>query len=79
MNPAGEIVDAVSNDMQPVGRDSEGKYLFQASAAPCCKSGLHGYTVRVLPHHPDLTAPFLPGLIVWAEPGLQTLYTTVTR
>ena len=79
LNPAGEIVDAVSNDMQPVGRDSEGKYLFQASAAPCCKSGLHGYTVRVLPHHPDLTAPFLPGLIVWAEPGLQTLYTTVTR
>jgi len=30
-------------------------------------SGLHGYTVRVVPKHADLTSPFLPGLIVWAK------------
>jgi glycogen phosphorylase len=30
-------------------------------------SGLYGYTVRVLPHHPDLVHPFLPGLITWAS------------
>lgn len=30
-------------------------------------SGLHGYTVRVVPKHADLTTPFLPGLIVWAK------------
>ena len=30
-------------------------------------SGLHGYTVRVLPHHPNLVTPFLPGLIAWAS------------
>jgi hypothetical protein len=27
---------------------------------------LNGYTVRVLPAHPDLPTPFQPGLIVWA-------------
>jgi hypothetical protein len=27
--------------------------------------------VRVLPNHPDLITPFLPGLIVWAGPDVQ--------
>jgi starch phosphorylase len=52
--------------MQPVGPDGEGSYLYQASAVACHKSGMHGYTVRVLPYHPDLTTSFLPGFIVWA-------------
>ncbi len=30
------------------------------------QSGLHGFTVRVRPTHPDLTVPFVPGLIRWA-------------
>ena len=25
------------------------------------------FTVRVRPHHPDLTVPFVPGLIRWAD------------
>ena len=29
------------------------------------RSGLHGYTVRVLPRHADLADPFEPRLIVW--------------
>ena len=31
----------------------------------CQNSGLHGYTVRVLPRHEDLANPFEPRLIVW--------------
>ena len=31
----------------------------------CQTSGLHGYTVRVLPRHRDLANPFEPRLIVW--------------
>ncbi|MFQ6059490.1 MAG: glycosyltransferase family 1 protein, partial [Anaerolineae bacterium] len=62
----GEIVEAEATPMQPVGPDGEGNYRFEVGAVPCRKSGLHGYTVRVLPHHPDLPTPFLPGLIVWA-------------
>jgi starch phosphorylase len=67
----GEIVEAEATPMQPVGPAEEGGYLFEVSAVPCRKSGLHGYTVRVLPHHPDLPTPFLPGLIVWAEPNME--------
>jgi starch phosphorylase len=65
----GEIVDAEATALASSGTDGEGNPLFEVNAIPCEKSGLHGYTVRVLPHHPDLVTPFLPGLIVWAEPG----------
>ena len=51
--------------MQPVRPGGEESHLYQASAVTCHRSGLHGYTVRVLPCHPDLTTPFLPGFIVW--------------
>jgi len=66
LDPTGEIADAQAIPMNPAGRDERGRHLFEATAVPCCRSGLHGYTVRVLPHHPDLTQRFLPGLITWA-------------
>jgi len=66
VDAAGEIIEAKATPMQPVGPEGEGIYIYQASAVTLCGSGLYGYTLRVLPRHPDLTAPFLPGLIVWA-------------
>ena len=33
---------------------------------PCAYSGRHGFALRVLPRHPDLTSPFEPRLILWA-------------
>ncbi len=66
LDAAGEIVEAEATLMQPVGPDGKGSYLFEASAVTCLASGRHGYTFRVLPHHPDLVTPFLPGLIAWA-------------
>lgn len=54
--------------MRPVEAKGPGRHLFQAEAVPCQMSGLHGLTVRVLPQHPDLPVPFLPGLIAWAGP-----------
>lgn len=71
VNPDGEIVEASATEMRAVGSDDDTCYLFEASAVVCCKSGLHGYTVRVLPRHPDLITPFLPGLIVWASPDAK--------
>ncbi len=63
----GEIIDAQITPMQPLGTDGgAGSFRFASEAVACCKSGLHGFTVRVLPHHPDLANRFLPGLIVWA-------------
>jgi starch phosphorylase len=66
LNPHGEIVDAEATLMEPLGGGGERGHLFEAAAGPSWKGGLHGYTVRVLPHHPDLATPFLPGLIAWA-------------
>ena len=41
-------------------------YVCEASVASCLVSGLHGYTLQVLPSYPDLTTSFQPGLIPWA-------------
>lgn len=71
VNADGKIIEPEATPMQSVGQEGIGKYLFEASAVPCHKSGLHGYTVRVLPHHPDLSLRFLPGLIVWAGPDTK--------
>ncbi|MCL6526368.1 MAG: alpha-glucan family phosphorylase [Thermaceae bacterium] len=68
----GELVEARTTPMQVVKAEGPGRYLFQAGAVPCRMSGLHGFSVRVLPVHPDLSTPFLPGLIVWAGPGTLT-------
>jgi starch phosphorylase len=75
VNAAGELVQAQVTPMQlakPNGAQAQaGSYWFEVGAVACCRSGLHGFTIRVLPHHPDLTTPFLPGLIVWASPGVK--------
>ncbi len=71
MDANGELVEAEATPMQSARSDEKGGYLFEASAVPCRKSGMHGYTVRVLPHHPDLVTPFLPELIVWARSDVK--------
>ncbi|HEX7975582.1 MAG TPA: alpha-glucan family phosphorylase, partial [Anaerolineales bacterium] len=63
----GEIVGAEVTPMHSAGLAEQGTALFEASAAPCRQSGLHGYTVRVLPYHPDMQTRFLPGLVIWAN------------
>lgn len=67
INADNEIVKAQTVPMRANGEHSNGVYLFEATSVACGHSGLHGFTVRVLPHHPDLVTLFLPGLVVWAE------------
>lgn len=45
--------------------DGSGNYLFQARAVLRAGTEPPRYAVRVLPHHPDLACPFIPGLITW--------------
>jgi starch phosphorylase len=66
VDASGDVVDARAMPMEPAEPVDEGTYLYRTRAITCPSSGLHGYTLRLLPHHPDLTTPFLPGLIVWA-------------
>jgi len=70
LNADGEIIEAQATALKLVGPDRD-SYLFEAGAVPCRMSGQHGFTVRGLPHHPDLTTPFQPGLIVWASDDLK--------
>jgi starch phosphorylase len=44
---------------------ADGVYTY-SGAIPCRSSGLHGYSIRVLPRHADLASPFATGLIAWA-------------
>jgi starch phosphorylase len=64
LNADGEIVEPVVTEMKHSGGDKDG-YLYETTAIPCCGSGRHGYTARVLPYHPDLKNKFAPRLIRW--------------
>jgi starch phosphorylase len=66
LNADGELVNTTSTPMQVVQKEADSSCIYEATTAPCYQSGLHGYTVRVLPKHVDLKSPFLPGLITWA-------------
>ena len=66
LNPAGDFVEAVVTPMKPVDQGDGGNFSFEAVTA-CPRSGMHGFTVRIRPAHPDLSVPFLPGLICWAD------------
>jgi starch phosphorylase len=66
IDAAGAIMNPVTIPMEPSGRDGSAE-VFQAALRPSTKTGLHGYSIRILPKHPDLISPFLPGLITWAN------------
>jgi starch phosphorylase len=66
LDSAGEIANGVPLPMEPAGQTPEGLQIFEASGVSCLESGLHGYTVRVLPFNADEARSFLPGLIAWA-------------
>jgi len=62
----GELVGGESVAMKASGQDSEGNYDYIVETA-INHSGLHGFTVRARPNHPDMSAAFIPGLICWAD------------
>ena len=66
----GEIVEPRITVMTPVETTSDGLVIYRADVGCGEGSGLHGYTVRVLPSNPDLATRFIPGLIAW--PGHDT-------
>ncbi len=67
VNADGHIVNALATAMSAIDTADGGSYDFEAHPVSCSDSGLHGYTVRVLPYHPDLPSAFIPGLIAWAH------------
>jgi starch phosphorylase len=65
VSPGGELAGGVSVAMEPKQALDGGRWLLGAEAM-CGMSGVHGYTVRVLPKHADLVTMFQPGHIRWA-------------
>ena len=63
----GEISEGRAITMRPE-TNSGGDFVYLGEATPH-ESGLHGFTIRVRPSHPDLSTPFVPGLIAWANTG----------
>jgi len=61
-----EITGGVALPMQPVGELRDGAQDFEVAGVQCRESGLHGYTIRVLPFHRDEAKSLLPGLMTWA-------------
>ena len=62
----GDLVEGESVAMQVAGQDSEGNYNYVVETS-IKRSGLHGFTVRARPSHPDMSVAFIPGLICWAD------------
>lgn len=66
VNSSGDLVAATAVPRHATAALGQGRWRFVRDAVGCCRSGLQGFTIRVLPHHADLPTPFLPGLIIWA-------------
>jgi starch phosphorylase len=62
----GELFEGNAVAMQAAGQDSEGNYNYVVETS-VSRSGLHGFTVRVRPNHPDMSVAFIPHLICWAD------------
>jgi starch phosphorylase len=67
VSSGGEITQPQVVPLSLVERSSGEPYIYHANQVVCKLSGLFGFTVRILPHHPDLVTPFLPGIITWAS------------
>jgi starch phosphorylase len=63
----GEISDPVAIRMQASASPVSGNFVFEVDVRPSFKSGMHGLSIRVMPHHPDLITSYVPGLITWAS------------
>jgi starch phosphorylase len=61
----GRIVNGNSKNME-VGGQSDGIYHYQGTIN-CSTSGLHGFTIRIIPYHKDLVNPYEIHLIYWQQ------------
>jgi glycogen phosphorylase len=65
VGPADELESPAVTEMQPAGPAERGQVRYRGEFA-CDSAGRYGFTVRVLPAHPDLAASAEMGRIAWA-------------
>jgi starch phosphorylase len=61
----GQLNEGEAIPMEQVGPAGEGRMRY-AAEMPCQRSGMSGYTIRVMPNHPDLANPRDMAMIKWA-------------
>ena len=62
---AEEIVAPTTVNLRCAEQGTDGTYRYEG-AFDCANSGRYGFTVRVLPSHPQLNTPVELGRIAWA-------------
>jgi len=65
VHPDGEIGRGRAIPMAPAGGDGKAGHRFRGEIT-YGSSGLHGFTIRILPRHSDLTTPFDLRCLTWA-------------
>ncbi len=65
VDSAGEVIQPRTERMEYVGPGPDNTHQFMGTLN-CDRIGRWGYTVRLLPAHPDLVNPFDTGCILWA-------------
>ncbi len=65
VNEDGMIVNSSSSDMKHAGM-TENEHQYEGQLE-CLESGSYGFSVRVIPYHPDVRVPFEHPWLVWAE------------
>jgi starch phosphorylase len=65
IDAAGELSGCARAAMTPLPGGSDGRIRYQGTVS-VTESGQIGYTVRIMPRHPDLVPAVMPGLITWA-------------
>jgi starch phosphorylase len=61
--------DIIEGDILPmtVAGEKQGNLVLYSGTIRYKKSGRHGFTVRVLPYHQDMSSPYDTRLIIWAN------------
>ncbi len=65
LDASGQIVNPTRVELSPLSSE-EKDGIRLAGSLRCTEPGRQGVAVRVLPKHPGLVHPFLPGLVRWA-------------
>ena len=61
----GEVNDPKTASLQASATNDSSRTMLFAGSVPCRSSGQFGFTVRVLPKHPNLPNALEPGLVTW--------------
>jgi len=66
LDAKGEMVDGHKIVMDHIGEESQGTHVYEAYI-PGDNTGQHGFAVRAVPYHPELSNPYEMGLIRWDD------------